>query len=370
MEKETSEDQGRDGKTNFLLEAEQARRPNPRLLLMMMMTVILMCSFVYLILKITFLPFSLEQGLLLRNSRHHLVRSKIAAALRNKGWIVEEEISCLAENGSTRRVDILAYNADTKQGIIVDPTIRFEVGCHQSAEVHHEKKSIYEPTVNYIKLKYALIHVEVFGLLVGARGTIPAFFEEFRRQFALPTSLRDDIVIIAKRFEVSRRRLYWERSDDIYNEAIAVALSRDRFEFIFSNLHCCDNDNLDRNEEKKGGLIIPLTNAVKITAMAVGKSERTIHTIAKEGEEAKRIGGRFSTPGESRPHPKKFVLDDFEKNVGNRKGRINTGIVSSDEDEMDYDRPGSSTDTADEGSSNDSANKIEISASGIQLLLE
>ncbi|KAJ4427380.1 hypothetical protein ANN_25001 [Periplaneta americana] len=76
-------------------------------------------------------------GLLLRNSRHHLVRSKIAAALRNKGWIVEEEISGLAENGSTRRVDILAYNAD----IIVDPTIRFEVECHQSAEVHLEKKS-------------------------------------------------------------------------------------------------------------------------------------------------------------------------------------------------------------------------------------
>ncbi|KAJ4427667.1 hypothetical protein ANN_25315 [Periplaneta americana] len=95
-----------------------------------------------------------------------------------------------------RRVDILAYNADTKQGIIVDPTIRFEVECHQSAEVHLEKKSIYEPTVNYFKFKYALIHVEVFGLLIGARGTIPVFFEEFRRQFALPTSLRDDIVII------------------------------------------------------------------------------------------------------------------------------------------------------------------------------
>ncbi|KAJ4435441.1 hypothetical protein ANN_18056 [Periplaneta americana] len=135
-------------------------------------------------------------GLLLRNSRHHLERSKIATALRNKGWIVEEEISCLAENGSTIRVDILAYNADTKQGIIVDPTIRFEVECHQSAEVHLEKKSIYDPIVNYFKLKNALIHVEVFGLLIGARGTIPDFFEEFRRQFALPTSLRDDIVII------------------------------------------------------------------------------------------------------------------------------------------------------------------------------
>ncbi|KAJ4451181.1 hypothetical protein ANN_02623 [Periplaneta americana] len=63
-------------------------------------------------------------------------------------------------NRSTRRVDILAYNADTKQGIIVDPTIRFKVECHQSAEVHYEKKSIYEPTVNYFKRKYALIHVE------------------------------------------------------------------------------------------------------------------------------------------------------------------------------------------------------------------
>ncbi|KAJ4428092.1 hypothetical protein ANN_24106 [Periplaneta americana] len=72
-----------------------------------------------------------EQGLLLRNSRHHLIRSKIAAALRNKDWIIEEEISCLAENESTRQVDILAYNADTKQGFIVDPTIGFEVGCHR-----------------------------------------------------------------------------------------------------------------------------------------------------------------------------------------------------------------------------------------------
>ncbi|KAJ4445332.1 hypothetical protein ANN_07137 [Periplaneta americana] len=48
----------------------------------------------------------------------------------------------------------------TPQYSIVDPTIRFEVECHQSAEVHLEKKSIYEPTVNYFKLKYALIHVE------------------------------------------------------------------------------------------------------------------------------------------------------------------------------------------------------------------
>ncbi|KAJ4428832.1 hypothetical protein ANN_25825 [Periplaneta americana] len=124
-----------------------------------------------------------EQGLLLRNSRHHLVRSKVAATLRNKGWIVEEEISCLAENGSMKRVDILAYNADTKQGIIVDPTIRFEVECHQSAEVHLEKKSIYEPTVNYFKLKYALIHVEAYSESEYDGLLLKKIFHNFRRVY-------------------------------------------------------------------------------------------------------------------------------------------------------------------------------------------
>ncbi|KAJ4432179.1 hypothetical protein ANN_20795 [Periplaneta americana] len=82
-----------------------------------------------------------EQGLFLRNSRHHLVRSKIAAALRNKGWIVEEEISCLPENGSTKRVDILAYNADTKQGIIVDPTIPYtRVGGNKKGVFTRERQ--------------------------------------------------------------------------------------------------------------------------------------------------------------------------------------------------------------------------------------
>ncbi|KAJ4434709.1 hypothetical protein ANN_23277 [Periplaneta americana] len=60
--------------------------------------------------------------------------------------------------------DVQSYNADTKQGIIVDPTIRFEVECRQSADVYLEKKSIYEPTVNYFKLKYVLIHVELVQL--------------------------------------------------------------------------------------------------------------------------------------------------------------------------------------------------------------
>ena len=132
--------------------------------------------------------------MLLRNSRHHAVRSLIATALKKRGWSVEEEIFCLATNDSVRRADILAFKSDDK-GIIVDPTIRFEMGRHQVLEVHEEKKLIYEPTIDYFKNKYGLNEITVYGLLIGARGTISSFFEDFRQKFQLTASLRDDIVM-------------------------------------------------------------------------------------------------------------------------------------------------------------------------------
>ena len=42
-----------------------------------------------------------------------------------------------------------------------------------------------------------------------------------------------------------RRRLYWSKRRILRNEAIAGALSRNRFEQIFSNLHFIDNRDLD-----------------------------------------------------------------------------------------------------------------------------
>lgn len=44
------------------------------------------------------------------------MRSKIAAALNIKGGTVEEEVHCVAEAGSTRRVDIIAYSNNFKTG--------------------------------------------------------------------------------------------------------------------------------------------------------------------------------------------------------------------------------------------------------------
>ncbi|KAJ4435820.1 hypothetical protein ANN_18439 [Periplaneta americana] len=47
-------------------------------------------------------------GELLRNSRHHKIRSLLASALRGKNYQVEEEVHGLSTNGSSRRIDIIA----------------------------------------------------------------------------------------------------------------------------------------------------------------------------------------------------------------------------------------------------------------------
>ncbi|KAJ4451057.1 hypothetical protein ANN_02494 [Periplaneta americana] len=219
-----------------------------------------------------------EQGLLLRNSRHHLVRSKIAAALRNKGWIVEE-ISCLAENGSTRRVDILAYNADTKQGIIVDPTIRFEVGCHQSAEVHLEKKSIYEPTVNYFKLKYALIHIEVFAQSDLTFGLKP----HFREAFCID-NVREDLVVGFLHHLTATARGFCDSGDSKSPLALLLLLSKMCLEFETSSVHylLSQTDEWFNIEDRHGSGI--LTGEAEIcNSMRAAAQELLNHYVRMQG---------------------------------------------------------------------------------------
>jgi hypothetical protein len=136
-----------------------------------------------------------EFGKLHRNARHHRVRSTIAAAMTKKGFVVHEELGCTAVDGQKKRVDILAYNPATKQGWIIDPTVRFEIGLSQPADVDIDKKQHYDPCVPDLKTRYDLDAIEVIGLLVGARGTIPRFFVNFLKRFNLPKSLAHDITI-------------------------------------------------------------------------------------------------------------------------------------------------------------------------------
>ena len=113
------------------------------------------------------------------------------------GYNVHEEVHCVGEGDSNRRADIIAILPNAKNGFIIDPTVRIEVDEQQPEAVNVEKQGIYNPCIPYLKDKYDLEEMEVIGLLVGARGTIPQFFKDFANQFRIPKSVIDSIAISA-----------------------------------------------------------------------------------------------------------------------------------------------------------------------------
>lgn len=150
-------------------------------------------------------------GELLRNNRHHLIRSTIAAALTKTGrFEVYEEVHCIATNGSTRRVDIIAIDRDNKTGYILDPTVRFETSLEQPENVNKEKQLIYEPTAEYFKTSYNLEIIAVIGLFIGSRGTITKQFFNFCTKFQLPKKICTDIALLALKssIQILRYHLY------------------------------------------------------------------------------------------------------------------------------------------------------------------
>ncbi|KAJ4434388.1 hypothetical protein ANN_22948 [Periplaneta americana] len=86
--------------------------------------------------------------------------------LKEVEFTVHQEVQGLATQGSVRRIDIIAIK---NSAYILDPTIRFETHVDQPHEVDSEKKRIYEPTIPFYKDKYSLSHIDVIGLMVGAR---------------------------------------------------------------------------------------------------------------------------------------------------------------------------------------------------------
>lgn len=66
------------------------------------------------------------------------------------------------------------------------------------------------------------------------------------------------VLIYSGYTNVSRRSIYWENSSDANHQIVYNAISRNRFNFIMQNVHCCDNTNLD--EGNKFAKISPLLN--------------------------------------------------------------------------------------------------------------
>ncbi|KAJ4434411.1 hypothetical protein ANN_22972 [Periplaneta americana] len=153
---------------------------------------------------------SCPQGEVLRIKRHNIIRSMIADALRSKNLDVHEEVHCIADGGSNRKIDIIAINRNKQTAEIIDPTIRFEISATQPSEVNEEKKKIYEPTIQYLSAKYNIEKITVTGLFFGARGTIPKAFVKWREKYKLTRDLQDAIVTTIIKFSAAifRQHLY------------------------------------------------------------------------------------------------------------------------------------------------------------------
>ncbi|KAJ4448159.1 hypothetical protein ANN_10172 [Periplaneta americana] len=90
-----------------------------------------------------------NKGELLRNNRHHRARTAIGNLLRNRGWEVHEEIHCVSEDDSHRRVDIIAINRRTQKAMVLDPTICFERDTNQALQINDDKRAKYVPCLRF-----------------------------------------------------------------------------------------------------------------------------------------------------------------------------------------------------------------------------
>ncbi|KAJ4433499.1 hypothetical protein ANN_15803 [Periplaneta americana] len=107
-----------------------------------------------------------HHGELLRINRHNTVRSLIASSIRqNASYEVYEEVVCVSSDGSTRRADIIIIDRQKDKGVILDPTIRFEMHEQQPQEVCREKQVIYEPCCQHLGAQYHITHWTDFELI-------------------------------------------------------------------------------------------------------------------------------------------------------------------------------------------------------------
>ncbi|KAJ4431747.1 hypothetical protein ANN_20351 [Periplaneta americana] len=88
---------------------------------------------------------------------------KATSICQNASYQVYEEVGCVSSDGSTRRADIIIIDRQKDKGVILDPTIRFEMHEQQPQEVCREKQVIYEPCCQHLGAQYHITHWTVLG---------------------------------------------------------------------------------------------------------------------------------------------------------------------------------------------------------------
>ena len=153
------------------------------------------------------------KGELLRNTRHHRVRSALASSLLSRNWDVYQEVHCISTCGSNRRADIIAINKKHHKAYILDPTVRFEKDSQQAIEVDLEKRALYEPCIQYFSSHYQipLENWKVYGLLFGARGGLTSYTFDLLKEFNFTTEFVRRVVqdIIKDSLRILHHHMYF-----------------------------------------------------------------------------------------------------------------------------------------------------------------
>lgn len=68
---------------------------------------------------------------------------------------------------------------------------------------------------------------------------------------ATPSEIRLVIAILLKSgyIPLANRRMFWESSEDVHNEAVSSAIAFNRFEELLRYIHVCDNTSLDATDK-------------------------------------------------------------------------------------------------------------------------
>ncbi|KAJ8979354.1 hypothetical protein NQ317_010127 [Molorchus minor] len=107
-------------------------------------------------------------------------------------------------------------------------------------------------------VSHLLLPMELFQLFFD--DALITMITDFSNKFAIQRNRIGDItkeeiksflgiLILSGYNSMSGRYMYWEKSADVHNSLVAKAISKNRFEYILSNIHVCDNEKLD-NEDR------------------------------------------------------------------------------------------------------------------------
>ena len=153
-----------------------------------------------------------------RIARHDALKFSLKKMLKANGMKVKHEAECKSTTGDNHRVYLVAFpmHTNTDKAYIIDPTIRWEDNKDVGAEVHAEKRRIYEPCIPFLKQRFAAAfgnrEYEVIGLWMGARGTISKNMVEFFDRFQLDRR---------KLLELSNT-VVWDSLDMLHNHIYAT----------------------------------------------------------------------------------------------------------------------------------------------------